>query len=125
MTTHAVENELRIAIREYEDLVLVLVAGPLDIYTSQRLRERIDPYAAAGERLVVDLSEVTLIDSRGLGLLVRLRNIVMRENRGLVGLVCPRPHLRRVFEITGLQSAFVFGPDLSAVRAAFDTAGPR
>lgn len=125
MTTRAVEDQLTIAIRAHGTLVVVALAGPLDTYTALRLRERIDPYAMAGERIVVDLSAVTLIDSRGLGALVRLRNMALREGSGQVGVVCPRPHLRRVFEITGLRAAFVFGPDLPAVRAALGTMRPR
>lgn len=125
MTTHAVEDQLRIAIRAHEDLILVALAGSLDIYTAPNLRQEIDPYAVAGEQIVVDLTEVTLIDSRGLGVLVRLRNQALRDGPGRVGVVCPRLRTRRVFEITGLRQAFVFGPDLPAVRAALGTMGPR
>ena len=49
------------------------------------------------------------------------------RRRGALGLICPHRRLRRVFEITGLRRAFVFGDDLDGVRAALaeDATPPR
>jgi hypothetical protein len=41
-----------------------------------------------------------------------------RTGDGQLGLICPHRRLRRVFEITGLRRAFVFGDDLDDVLAA-------
>lgn len=99
------------------ELVVLALEGELDIYTVGAFRqesEKIDP----GEvQVVVDLTDVTLLDSSGLGALVSLLNRA-RAADGLLGIVCPQRHLRRVFEITGLRRAFVFGDDLDGVRAA-------
>jgi anti-sigma B factor antagonist len=108
-----------------DDITLVTLSGELDIYTVAGFRqdlEEVDPVAAP---LVVDLSEVTLLDSSGLGALVSLLNRA-RAGQGRMGLICPHRRLRRVFEITGLRRAFVFGDDLASVQAALaeDTSTP-
>ncbi|MFP5452085.1 MAG: STAS domain-containing protein [Thermoleophilia bacterium] len=99
------------------DFMVVTLGGELDIYTVAGFRqdlERIDPGRAT---LVVDLTDVTLLDSSGLGALVSLLNRVQAAN-GRLGLICPHRRLRRVFEITGLRRAFVFADDLPSLRAA-------
>jgi anti-sigma B factor antagonist len=102
-----------------DDLVLVVLAGELDIYTVAGFRQEIETIDLSGNRMVIDLNDVTLIDSSGLGALVSLLNQT-RSGSGQLGLVCPHRRLRRVFEITGLRRAFVFGDDVDEVRTALD-----
>lgn len=116
--THASGHGLRVTVRGHEDLVLVCLSGPLDIYTVPDFRRSLEAHGRAGGQIVIDLAEVSLIDSSGLGALLSLRNQVKRDGPGRLGLVCPQRHLLRVFEITGLRQAFSFGSDLAAVRAA-------
>jgi len=102
-----------------DDLVLVVLTGELDIYTVAGFRQEIEAIDLSGNRLVIDLNDVTLLDSSGLGALVSLLNQT-RSGSGQLGLVCPHRRLRRVFEITGLRRAFVFGDDVDEVRTALD-----
>ncbi len=76
--------------------------------------DKLDP---AESQIVVDLTGVTLLDSSGLGALVSLLNRARAAGSPL-GIVCAQRHIRRVFEITGLRRAFVFGDDLNGVREA-------
>jgi anti-sigma B factor antagonist len=112
---------LTVTAEERDDLVLVTLAGELDIYTVPSFRQDLERFDPAEIQLVIDLSDVTLLDSSGLGALVSLLNRARGSNRSL-GLVCPHRHLRRVFEITGLRRAFVFGDDLDSVRAGLAAA---
>lgn len=111
-----------------DDLIVVRLDGELDIYTVAGFRSELDALDPAAARIVIDLSDVTLLDSSGLGALVSLLNQA-RAGSGQLGLVCPHRRLRRVFEITGLRRAFTFGDDLAEVRDALsaerddDTAG--
>lgn len=116
---------LTVTAEELPDLVLIGLAGELDIYTVPGFRQDVERFDPAEVQLVIDLAEVTLLDSSGLGALVSLLNRA-RGGQGRLGLVCPHRHLRRVFEITGLRRAFVFGDDVEAVRAglAGDPAAP-
>jgi len=99
-----------------DGVTLVVLGGELDIYTVAGFRQYLEGIDAAGAPLVIDLTDVSLLDSSGLGALVSLLNRV-RAGDGRLGLICPHRRLRRVFEITGLRRAFVFGDDLDAVLA--------
>jgi len=112
---------LTVTADERDDLVLVTLGGELDIYTVPTFRHDLERFDPAEVQVVVDLTDVTLLDSSGLGALVSLLNRARGSSRSL-GLVCPHRHLRRVFEITGLRRAFVFGDDLEAVRAGLAAA---
>ena len=117
---------LRVAIEVHRDLVLVALTGPLDIYTVPAFRRDVEPFADAGDQIVIDLAGVTLIDSAGLGALVSLRNQAHRDGPGSLGLICPQRRLLRMFEVTGLRRAFRFRPDAPAAgtRPATAVSGP-
>ena len=108
---------LSVSTKPSDDLVLLSLDGELDIYTVGGFRQESDKIDPGATQVVVDLTDVSLLDSSGLGALVSLLNRA-RSAEGLLGIICPQRHLRRVFEITGLRRAFVFGDDLEGVRAA-------
>lgn len=99
------------------DLLVVTLGGELDIYTVAGFRQDIESIEPGEALVAVDLTDVTLLDSSGLGALVSLLNRVEAAD-GRLGLICPHRRLRRVFEITGLRRAFVFADDLPSLRAA-------
>ena len=101
----------------HDDLVIVTLGGELDIYSAAGFRADLDAIDTTGATLVVDLTDVTLLDSSGLGALVGLLKRA-RASRGRMGLVCPQRRLRRVFEVTGLRREFVFADDLPTLRTA-------
>jgi anti-sigma B factor antagonist len=88
---------------------VVEVAGEIDVATTPELRVTLHEVADTSEirRVVVDLDAVEFIDSSGLGVLIgcarRLR--AGGEDRELL-LVCSRPNIIRVFEITALDTLF-------------------
>lgn len=108
---------LSVSTKPSEDVVVLSLDGELDIYTVGGFRQESDKVDPGASQVVVDLTDVSLLDSSGLGALVSLLNRA-RASGGLLGIICPQRHLRRVFEITGLRRAFVFGDDLDGVRSA-------
>jgi len=54
---------LTIRVRREQGYAVVAVAGEVDIATVTRLRERLFELAASGRALVVDLDQVSFIDS--------------------------------------------------------------
>src|SRR5260370_31520674 len=66
----AMGEALTIRVRRDRDYGVVAVAGEVDIGTVTRLRERLFELAASGRTLVVDLDQVSFIDSAGLAALV-------------------------------------------------------
>jgi stage II sporulation protein AA (anti-sigma F factor antagonist) len=59
------------------------------------------------ERLDVDLSGLTFIDSTGMGVLLRLQEAAARRELGLTLVPAP-PQVQRVFETAGLLDALPF-----------------
>ncbi len=96
--------EVRIS-RDGERCVAEL-AGELDVSTSERLRAELLQLIDDGCRsLVIDMSELLLIDSTGLGVLVGVLKRVLQHDGEMV-LRAPRPAARRVFGLTGLDLVF-------------------
>ena len=88
------------------------VAGEVDLSTAPALRSRIDAVVEeGGRRLVVDLSDVSFMDSSGLSVLVTGFK-GMREAGGDMTVVCPNAAIAKVFSITGLDRVFPIHPSL-------------
>ncbi len=108
---------LDVSTKRRDGITVAVLSGELDIYTVAGFKQALDDVDPASDVLVIDLSDVSLLDSSGLGALVSMLNQA-RAGDNPLGVVCPHRRLRRVFEITGLRRAFVFGDDLDAVRGA-------
>ncbi|PLR81104.1 anti-anti sigma factor [Bacillus canaveralius] len=93
---------LTIDVNETETLVEVTVSGEIDAYTAPKLREALLPMSEKkGIEMIVDLSEVSYMDSTGLGVFVgAFKNI--RSHDGKFQLVGLSERLKRLFDITGL-----------------------
>jgi anti-sigma B factor antagonist len=90
---------------ERDGAVVVRLAGELDLYNAHAVRDELLAAAARGPaRLVVDLSDVTFIDSTGLGVLIEARTR-LANRRGFL-LAAPGLETRRALEISGLDRHF-------------------
>lgn len=108
--------DLDIKTEQHDDRCSLTLDGEVDVATSPSLKSALVSVAEQGcSRIVVDMRNVTFIDSSGLGVLVgALRRA--RENGGSVHVVCTRESTLKVFRITGLDK--VFGIYASAAEAA-------
>jgi anti-sigma B factor antagonist len=93
---------LTIRVRRDRDYAVVAVAGEVDIATVTRLRERLFELAASGRTLVVDLDQVSFIDSAGLAALVGAARRAAAHGASLQ-VVCAQPRTRQLFRRTGLD----------------------
>lgn len=85
---------------------IVHVAGEVDVYTAPELRRELDTQIHAGCRdLVVDLAQVTFMDSTGLGVLVGRLKLV-RAQGGTMRILGATERVLKVFAITGLDRVF-------------------
>jgi anti-sigma B factor antagonist len=97
--------------------IVVSLAGELDLYNAQTVREALLACCAESpERLIVDLSNVKFIDSTALGVLIEARTR-MQNRRGFL-LAAPALETRRALEISGLDRHFNVHDSLDGARTA-------
>jgi anti-sigma B factor antagonist len=110
--------DLGVEVSKQDGSAVLTVTGEIDVATAPRLREHVVKLVGEGEtRIVVDMEGVEFIDSTGLGALVgALKRI--RTQGGELAIVCSRPRLLKVFEITGLVRVFEIHDTLDAAVAA-------
>jgi anti-sigma B factor antagonist len=102
---------------------LIAVHGDLDLTTAGELRRRVDAELAdGGARLIIDLSEVTHMDSTGLAELIYVQQRTA-EVRGSLALVVTSPGLRRTLEIRGIDRLFTVTASAAEARAVLSTPG--
>ncbi len=86
----------------------VRVRGELDVATSPRLRTELAVLIARGATdITLEFGEVTFVDSSGLGVLVGAYKRLHDDDLGSISIVGAQPPVRKVFEITGLESALL------------------
>jgi len=97
-------DEFRAAVASLtRELALVSVSGELDLHTAGSLQARIEEADTLGAGTVlVDLSEISFIDSSALEVLVRESKRLEGRGHSLV-LVTNDPRTRRILEVTGLD----------------------
>lgn len=92
--------------RVIDGVPTLAVSGEIDVSTAPALRDRLVALALEGPvTVVVDLSEVTFLDSTALGVLVSALKR-LREDGGGLRLVVASGSVARVLEITGLAEVF-------------------
>jgi anti-sigma B factor antagonist len=104
-------------VEERDRAVVVRLVGELDLYNAHVVREELLAAATRSpERLVVELSGVTFIDSTGLGVLIESRTRL--PNRQAFLLVAPGLETRRALEISGLDRHFAVHDSLDEALSA-------
>jgi anti-anti-sigma factor len=110
-------DPLTIEVRHEQDYAIVTATGEIDISTVIRLRERLFEIAASGHPLVVDLDQVSFIDSVGLAVLVGTANRAAAHG-GSLYVACGRPKFRELFRLAGLDCRIPLASTLDEALAA-------
>ncbi len=104
--------------RQGDDLGIVSLSGEVDIFTAPQFKESLLEVLDDGvRRLVVDLSEVTFIDSTALGVLIGGVRRVHAADGTMAIVVATRP-VERVLSVTGLDRVFSMYPTRDEAIAA-------
>ena len=91
------------------DTVRVAVRGEIDASTVPQVRELLEDLVGNGAKhLVLECSELTFLDSSGIGLLVATRKQMGAD--GDIVIDSPPSHIRKVLELTGVTSELVLRP---------------
>jgi anti-sigma B factor antagonist len=77
---------------------VVSLAGELDMVHAPTVAETLDALADTERPLIVDLTELTFIDSSGIHAILR-----PRPQQGTVILVCPPGNIHRVLSVTKID----------------------
>ena len=106
-------------------LCLVRVHGEIDLSNAQEVSSAIGSVMGReSRRLVVDLSNITYLDSAGVALLLRLAERLQTRRRQL-HLVVPRGSpVRRVLVFTGLPRVIPVEARLEDALVQFDAGSP-
>lgn len=93
---------LSIAARSFDRVIVLEITGEVDLDTAPELARALDIRGGDVDRVVVDLTAVTFLDSSGLRALVEAwRRLAVLEIA--LRVVVPTPSIvRRVFELTDL-----------------------
>lgn len=99
--------ELKVTSRPQGEYVVMSVQGEIDLYTVPKLQRELAGALAAADpvRLVVDLSGVDFCDSTGVNVLLAAHRQA-REKGGDLELAAPRPAVRKILQVTGLETVF-------------------
>jgi len=111
---------LEITIRTQDQVKIIKLRGAIKLGESlDRLSETFKEQSDAGEsRLLLDLEEVPMIDSSGIGLLVRaLTNA--KKRGGAVKLLKPSKFVLQTLKLVALIKLFEIFDDLSLAVASF------
>ncbi len=85
------------------DISVISLEGDLDVMSAPALRGALDRHIRAGHlRIVLDLNQVSFMDSAALGVIVGRTRLAQMAS-GSVRLVCTVPRIIRLFSITGLD----------------------
>ncbi|MBB2908783.1 anti-sigma B factor antagonist [Streptosporangium becharense] len=84
------------------------VVGEIDLYTAPRLQAEFARLLDEGRTtlVVLDMSAVEFCDSTGMNVLLSALKR-LRERGGTLEVAGPRPAVRKILQVTGLDSVFV------------------
>ena len=102
--------------RQDGDVAVVRVSGEIDLCSSLSFREHLTRVIDGGAaKVAVDLSQVSFIDSAGLGVLAGVARRIVLKAHELV-IVCPDGRTRRVLATVGMDRVI---PVVPALEEAF------
>jgi anti-sigma B factor antagonist len=122
MRTFYIGDEVQVA-DGGEDLAVLVVGGEVDFEVSPQLKARMMRTIKGGRRrLVLDLSDVTFIDSTAIGVIAGAVEKLDEAGGGSLAIVCTHEKVMQIFEITGLDSVITVHPTREEALAALAVA---
>jgi anti-anti-sigma factor len=106
---------LEVESEERDGLVHVSLRGELDLSTVGKVEDELQHVEGHAKVVLLDLSDLTFLDSTGLRCVVRADERAREDGRRLVVVKGPEA-VQRVFEITRLEERLELVDDASSVR---------
>jgi anti-sigma B factor antagonist len=96
--------DFSVEIDNKNSLPIIRVKGEIDVYTCTKLNTSLQEVIQTGAKtIVLNLENIQYIDSTGLGTIAHAAREVQHAE-GKILVVCPKPQVRKIFEISGLTS---------------------
>lgn len=112
----AMEKPLTFTIERDGDVTSVKCHGRLVAGTTQEFYDQVKPLLPESKKVVVDMAELTYVDSMGLGTLVRLYASARQHNCAFERLHLGK-QLRNLLKLTNLLSVFAHAEDQGIIVA--------
>jgi anti-sigma B factor antagonist len=101
---------------------VIAVRGEIDLFTAPELKQALTEAVEAGDyRVVIDLTDVSFLDSTALGVLIGAVKR-LRSRGGALAIVNTETSIAKTFEITGLDQIFTIVPSRREALSALDDA---
>lgn len=108
---------------EIDGFMVLDVAGEIDVYTAPQFKEAVNQIINTGQKdLVIDLAQVTYMDSSGFGTLLSATKR-LRPEGGTVNLVGSNSAIDRMLRITRLNTVFGTFPTIEDALGAVKSRG--
>jgi anti-sigma B factor antagonist len=113
---------MEILIKHSNKAQILILSGRLDGKNPKMLKERLAKELLVNNRIIVDLSDVTYIDSSGLGVLVGGLKKALSEE-GDIRLINPSVEVKMLMEMTRVDRVFLIFPDLENALESYTLTG--
>ncbi|MER7128930.1 STAS domain-containing protein [Streptosporangium saharense] len=99
--------ELKVSTRSHAGHTVMAIIGEIDLYTAPGLQAEFTRLLqeSLATHVVIDMSGVEFCDSTGMNVLLSALKR-LRERGGTLELAAPRPAVRKILQVTGLDSVF-------------------
>lgn len=112
---------IELALRQISDIPVLRVVGEIDVYTAPEFKSALNKTILTGaSHLVIDLTDVSYMDSSGFGALLSATKQV-RPKGGTVNLVGCSEAIERMLKITSLDTVFGMFPCLDDALESIST----
>lgn len=104
MRSFYIADDLQIDDAEHSEIAIVALGGEVDYEVSPQLRTRVVRAIKDGRRrLILDLTDVTFIDSTAIGVIAGAVERLDEVGGGSLAVVCTHEKVLQILEITGLD----------------------
>jgi anti-sigma B factor antagonist len=109
---------LETEVRQSEICPILAVRGEIDVYTAPAFKQAVVSLVTNGARhLIIDMNDVTYMDSSGFGTLLGATKR-LRPEGGALHLVGARPTVERMLHLTRLDTVIEMHPTLDQALSA-------
>ena len=106
---------MELSIVEEGEIVVVILKGDIDLEHSSRMRQNLLDILGDARAVIVDLADVTMIDSSGIASLLEGFQEARKKGKDFI-LAAPGDPVMRVLKLARLDTVFQIADDVTAAK---------